>query len=75
MMVKCINFAIALRREQMIIKVIKENDDGSADVQLDEISPEMMQLIVQTGFVKLLSDALEDAKKDNKIPALFKKVE
>jgi len=59
----------------MIIKVIKENDDGSADVQLDEISPEMMQLIVQTGFVKLLSDALEDAKKDNKIPALFKKVE
>ena len=59
----------------MIIKVIKENDDGSADVQLDDISPEMMQLIVQTGFVKLLSDALEDAKKDNKIPALFKKVE
>lgn len=59
----------------MIIKVIKENEDGSADVQLDDISPEMMQLIVQTGFIKLLSDALEKAKEDDKIPALFKKVE
>lgn len=59
----------------MIIKVIKENEDGSADVQLDDISPEMMQLIVQTGFIKLLGDALEEAKKDNKIPALFKKAE
>lgn len=59
----------------MIIKVIKENEDGSADVQLDDISPEMMQLIVQTGFIKLLSDALEKAKEDDKIPALFKKAE
>lgn len=74
-MVKCIKYAIVSRRRKMIIKVIKENEDGSADVQLDDISPEMMQLIVQTGFIKLLSDALEQAKEDNKIPALFKKAE
>lgn len=59
----------------MIIKVIKENDDGSADVQLDDISPEMMQLIVQTGFIKLLGDAMDKAKEDNKLPALFRKAE
>lgn len=59
----------------MIIKVIKENEDGSADVQLDDISPEMMQLIVQTGFIKLLGDAMDKAKEDNKLPALFRKVE
>jgi hypothetical protein len=59
----------------MIIKIIKENEDGSADVQLDDVSPELMQLIVQTGFVKLLGDALEQAKENDKIPALFKKAE
>ena len=59
----------------MIIKVIKENEDGSADVQLDDISPEMMQLIVQTGFIKLLEDAMDKAKEDNKLPALFRKAE
>jgi len=59
----------------MIIKIIKENEDGSADVQLDDVSPEVMQLIVQTGFVKLLGDALEQAKENDKIPALFKKAE
>jgi hypothetical protein len=74
-MVKYIKSVTALRRRKMIIKVIKENEDGSADVQLDDISPEMMQLIVQTGFIKLLGDAMDKAKEDNKLPALFKKAE
>jgi hypothetical protein len=74
-MVKYIKSVTALRRRKMIIKVIKENDDGSADVQLDDISPEMMQLIVQTGFIKLLEDAMDKAKEDNKLPALFRKAE
>jgi hypothetical protein len=59
----------------MNIKVLNENEDGSVDVQLVDISPEMHQLILQTGFIKLLSDALEKAKEDDKIPALFKKAE
>jgi hypothetical protein len=74
-MVKYIKSVTALRRRKMIIKVIKENEDGSADVQLDDISPEMMQLIVQTGFIKLLGDAMDKAKEDNKLPALFRKAE
>lgn len=59
----------------MILEVLKENEDGSADVQLSDISPEMMQLIIQTGFIKLLEDALNKAESENKLPALFKKVE
>jgi len=72
-MVKYIKSVTALRRRKMIIKVIKENEDGSADVQLDDISPEMMQLILQTGFIKLLEDALDKAKEEDKLPALFRK--
>jgi hypothetical protein len=56
----------------MKLRVLKENEDGSADVQLEEVNPQMMQLILQTGFIKLLNDAIETAKKDNKIPALLK---
>jgi hypothetical protein len=74
-MVKYIKSVTALRRRKMIIKVIKENEDGSADVQLDDISPEMMQLILQTGFIKLLEDALDKAKEEDKLPALFRKAE
>jgi hypothetical protein len=59
----------------MILKVLKENEDGSVDVQLDEISPEMHQLILQTGFIKLLQDAMDKAEKEDKLPALFKKAE
>lgn len=59
----------------MILKVLKENEDGSVDVQLDQISPEMHQLILQTGFIKLLQDAMDKAEKEDKLPALFKKAE
>lgn len=53
--------------------MLKENDDGSADIQLDDISPAMMQLIIQTGFVKLLEDMLQREKEAKRMPALFKK--
>lgn len=59
----------------MILKVLKENEDGSVDVQLDQISPEMHQLILQTGFLKLIQDAMDKAKSEDKLPALFKKAE
>jgi hypothetical protein len=35
----------------------------------------MMQLILQTGFIKLLEDALDKAKEEDKLPALFRKAE
>ena len=59
----------------MILTLIKENEDGSADVQLDNVSNEMMTLLIQTGFIKLLTDALDLADKEKRMPALFKKSE
>ena len=56
----------------MKLKVIQEHDDGSADVQLEDVEPQMMQLILQTGLIKLLEDAIDTNKKLNKIPALLK---
>jgi hypothetical protein len=56
----------------MKLKVIQEHDDGSADVQLEDVEPQMMQLILQTGLLKLLEDAIDTSKKLNKIPALLK---
>jgi hypothetical protein len=74
-MVKCIKCAIVSRRRKMNLKVLNENEDGSVDVQLVDISPEMHQLILQTGFIKLLQDAIDKAKSEDKIPALLKKAE
>jgi hypothetical protein len=59
----------------MKLTVLKEHDDGSADVQLDNIDPSVMTLIIQTGFIKLLTDALDLAEKEKRMPALFKKTE
>lgn len=56
----------------MKLKILKENEDGSADVRLDNINPQYMQLILQTGFLKLLEDAITKAEKDNALPALLK---
>jgi hypothetical protein len=56
----------------MELKVLKENEDGSVDVQLDNIEPRMHQLILQTGFIRLLEQALDKAEKEQTIPALLK---
>lgn len=56
----------------MKIEVLQENEDGSADIQLKDIEPHMLQIIFQTGLVKLLEDAIDKARKENRIPALLK---
>ena len=56
----------------MEVTLIKENEDGTADVRLDNIEPKMLQLLIQTGFIKLMEDALDDADKNGGLPALFK---
>lgn len=71
-MVKCIKCVTVSRRTLMELKVIKENEDGSCDVQLENIEPRMHQLILQAGFLKLLQDALDKEEKAGTIPALFK---
>jgi ribosome biogenesis SPOUT family RNA methylase Rps3 len=56
----------------MIVTTIKEHEDGSADVELQDISPEEMQLIMQEGFISLLKKAIEYQKERDKLPALLK---
>jgi len=56
----------------MKLEVLQENEDGSADVQLSNIEPQMLQIILQTGLIKLLEEAIDKAEKENKLPALLK---
>lgn len=56
----------------MKLTVIQENDDGSVDVQLDNIEPEMLQLLLQEGLTSLLTKELERLQREQRIPALFK---
>lgn len=56
----------------MKIELLQENEDGSADIQLNDVEPHLMQIILQTGLLKILEDTLDQMRKDNKIPALFK---
>lgn len=57
----------------MKVTLLQEHDDGSADFQLTDVDPRQMQLIIQTGMIKLLEDAISSAEKEKRIPALFKK--
>lgn len=38
----------------MRVTLVKEHDDGSADVQLDDIEPETMRVLLQEGFLAIL---------------------
>lgn len=57
----------------MKLTVIRENEDGSVDVQLDNIEPRMLQLLIQEGFIAILSRQLDVFEKEKRIPALFKR--
>jgi hypothetical protein len=71
-MVRCINFVTALWRNQMELEVVEEHEDGSATVILKDIEPRMMQLLLQEGFLSLLTKELARLEKEEKIPALLK---
>lgn len=59
-------------KEAFTVGKIVENEDGSADVELKDISPEFMQLIIQVGMLKILEDSLEHERKANRLPSLLK---
>jgi hypothetical protein len=54
------------------LKFLNENEDGSVDVQLENLDPRMMQLLLQEGLLSLLTKELNRLEKENKIPALLK---
>ena len=71
-MVRYTNYATVLWRSQMDVRVISENEDGSADVILENLEPRMIQMLLQEGLVSLLGKELDRLEKENKIPALLK---
>lgn len=56
----------------MIVDNIVEYDDGSAMVQLNNITKEELQMLVQEGMIALLKRLVEEEKVKSKIPALLK---
>lgn len=56
----------------MKLTVINENEDGSVDVQLEDMSPEMHQILLQEGLIAILQKEIEKAAKEKRIPALLK---
>jgi hypothetical protein len=71
-MVRYTNYATVLWRSQMDVRLISENEDGSADVILENLEPRMIQLLLQEGLISLLGKELDRLEKENKIPALLK---
>lgn len=57
----------------MILEVIAEHEDGSADVLLKDMDERMVQLLLQEGLISLLTKEIERLEKEKKIPALLKK--
>lgn len=56
----------------MKLTVINENEDGSVDVQLEDMSPAMHQIILQEGLLAILKKEIDKAEKEKRIPALLK---
>ena len=56
----------------MKVVTVKEHEDGTADVELQDISPEELKLLIQEGFISLLRKAIDMAEEKNKLPALLK---
>lgn len=47
----------------MRVELIKENEDGSADFNLLDMTADEITAFVRLGMIKALEDAIEDAKK------------
>ena len=56
----------------MILEVIKEHEDGSADVLLKDMDERMVQLLLQEGLCSLLTKEITRLEKEKKTPALLK---
>lgn len=56
----------------MRVVTVKEHEDGSADVELQDISAEEVRLLMQEGFISLLRKAIDKAEQEKKLPALLK---
>jgi hypothetical protein len=44
--------------------MIRENEDGSADFSIEDLTPEQTQAFVRLGIIKALEDALKLAEEE-----------
>lgn len=56
----------------MKVSTIIEHDDGGADVMLEDVTPQEMELLVQAGFTQLLKEYIERMEERRKIPAILR---
>ncbi|MFW6016731.1 MAG: hypothetical protein ACOCRK_09865 [bacterium] len=49
----------------MKVKSITENNDGSANVEIEDITEEEQRLLIEKGFTQLLKEYLESMENDN----------
>jgi hypothetical protein len=56
----------------MNLTLIKENEDGSADYNITNMSAEEQAYLIQKGIIKMLEEFIEREQKEGKLPALLK---
>jgi hypothetical protein len=56
----------------MEVKLIKENEDGSADFQLIGMSQVEQEFLIQKGLIATLWEVIEREAAEGKLPALLK---
>ena len=46
----------------MKLEMIRENEDGSADFSIEDLTPEQTQAFVRLGIIKALEDGIKEAQ-------------
>lgn len=56
----------------MKVQEVKEHEDGSATVLIEEMTPQEVQVLIQEGFKAMLLRYIDEMEEENKKAALFK---
>jgi hypothetical protein len=56
----------------MNIELVRENEDGSADYSITNMSAEEQQYLIQKGLITMLKEFIEKEREEGKLPALLK---
>lgn len=62
----------SLEAGKMNLIVTKENEDGSVDIQLENLSPRFTQMLLQEGLIVVMQRYLDNLEENKRIPALLK---
>lgn len=56
----------------MKVTTIIEHDDGGADIMLEDVSARELEVLVEAGFVKLVTEYAEQLEAKRRIPAILR---